>query len=120
MADSGALSVAACGRCGREARGRSYRFYYGRLVASSTSQANLLVARTSSTTATYQVDGSSGLFLCSGCVRRSKRFRDLSLTVLGLLFGLILIATAFGKSWWNPGSSTSRRASSWPWPGSEA
>jgi hypothetical protein len=103
MATESALSTETCSKCGRSARGRDYRFYFGRPVDRKIARGDLLVVKTTTTTTTYQIDGSKTLFVCSRCVRRSNRLRDLALTAIGLFLGVVLLGVAFGKSWWNPG-----------------
>jgi hypothetical protein len=96
------LTTETCSKCGRSARGRSYRFYFGRPVDVEIAKGDLLFAKTTSTTTTYQIDGQGSLFLCSRCVRRSKRVSNVVFALLGLLAGVVLLAVGFGKSWWNP------------------
>ena len=82
--------IGACEKCGREAEGELYTFYYG--TESKQHQRAGAMGDHTITTTTRQVMGSKSAFICARCVARSAR----NTALVSLILSVILAALAFG------------------------
>lgn len=75
--------IGTCANCGKEDEGRTYGFYYGKLLRSVWKQRLFGDV----TTSTYQATGSARVFLCDACVTKGPREASGVIAVWALMLG---------------------------------